>query len=52
MDAAEFALKAFDRQFGSTCLAEFVPMLDYPVDFRTVICTVNAIESIEPRPFT
>ena len=34
---------------GSNAWAEFIPFLDYDVEIRTVICSTNAIESLE-RP--
>ena len=34
---------------GESAWAEFVPFLDYDVEIRRVICTTNAIESINAR---
>jgi putative transposase len=55
-DAAELALKEFDRQYGQQypgaidtwrlAWNEFVPFLDYPVELRKIVYTTNAIESI------
>jgi putative transposase len=56
VEAAELALKEFDRQYGQQypgaidtwrlAWNEFVPFLDYPVELRKIVYTTNAIESI------
>jgi putative transposase len=56
VEAAELALKEFDRRYGQqypgaidvwrNAWPEFVPFLDYPVELRRIVYTTNAIESI------
>ncbi|BCO36366.1 hypothetical protein MHEC_27990 [Mycobacterium heckeshornense] len=56
VDAAELALKEFDRDFGAQypgaidvwrgAWPEFIAFLDYPVELRKIVYTTNAIESI------
>jgi putative transposase len=56
LEAAELALKEFDRDFGVQypgavdvwrhAWNEFVPFLDYPVELRKIVYTTNQIESI------
>lgn len=51
---AEFAAEWGDRypaivRLWETAWAEFVPFLEYDVEVRKVICTTNAIESINAR---
>ena len=56
LEAAELALKEFDRDFGAQypgavdvwrhAWNEFVPFLDYPVELRKIVYTTNQIESI------
>jgi hypothetical protein len=58
-DAAEFALEEFEEKWGKKYRAiirlwrnawnEFVPFLDYDVEIRRVICSTNAIESLNAR---
>ena len=50
----EFAAEWGDRypaivQLWRNSWAEFVPFLEYDVEIRRVICTTNAIESINAR---
>ena len=57
--AAEAALDDVDRTWGKRYPAiirlwrnawtEFIPFLDYDVEIRTVICSTNAIESLNAR---
>jgi putative transposase len=37
------------RRLWETAWSEFVPLLDYDVEIRRVICSTNAIESINAR---
>ena len=56
LEAAELALAAFDRTFGTQypgaidtwrlAWNEFIPFLDYPPELRKIVYTTNAIESI------
>ena len=56
LDAAQIALKEFDKQFGARYPAdvqvwthawnEFTPFLDYPPELRRVVYTTNLIENI------
>jgi putative transposase len=56
LDAAELALKEFDKKFGEQypgavdtwqlAWDEFIPFLDYPPELRRIVYTTNAIESI------
>ena len=56
---AAVALDALDAKWGSrypamirlwrTAWAEFIPFLDYDVEIRRVICSTNAIESLNAR---
>jgi putative transposase len=58
-DAATAAFEEFEQQWGSKYRAvirlwrnawqEFIPFLDYDVEIRKVICTTNAIESLNAR---
>jgi transposase-like protein len=58
-DAALFALDELDEKWGKKYRAvirlwrnawtEFVPFLDYDVEIRQVICSTNAIESLNAR---
>jgi putative transposase len=58
-DAALVALDEFEEQWGRKYRAiirlwrnawtEFIPFLDYDVEIRKVICTTNAIESLNAR---
>jgi putative transposase len=58
-EAALAALEEFEEQWGSKYRAiirlwrnawqEFIPFLDYDVEIRKVICTTNAIESLNAR---
>src|SRR6476646_8522115 len=58
-DAAEFALEEFEEKWGKKYRAivrlwrnawtEFIPFLDYDVEIRRVICSTNAIESLNAR---
>src|SRR6185312_1792296 len=55
-EAAEFALEELEEKWGKKYRAiirlwrgawtEFVPFLDYDVEVRRVICSTNAIESL------
>ena len=36
-------------QLWENALSEFVPLLDYDVEIRRVICCTNAIESVNAR---
>jgi putative transposase len=57
--AAEFALDEFEERWGKKYRAiirlwrnawtEFVPFLDYDVEIRRVLCSTNAIESLNAR---
>src|SRR4051812_29085884 len=57
--AAAFALEEFEEKWGKKYRAiirlwrnawnEFVPFLDYDVEIRRVICSTNAVESINAR---
>jgi putative transposase len=57
--AAETALAQLDEKWGArypaiirlwrTAWAEFIPFLDYDVEIRRVICSTNAIESLNAR---
>jgi putative transposase len=57
--AAELALDALDEKWGARYPAminlwrnawtEFIPFLDYDVEIRRVICSTNAIESLNAR---
>ena len=57
--AAEAALDTLDDEWGQRCPAiirlwrkawnEFIPFLDYDVEIRRVICSTNAIESLNAR---
>ena len=38
-----------DPQLHSHAWSEFIPFLDYDVEIRRVICSTNAIESINAR---
>lgn len=56
LEAAELALKGFDKEFGAQYPAavevwrhawnEFTPFLDYPAELRRVVYTTNLIENI------
>jgi putative transposase len=56
LEAAELALKDFDRKYGERypgavdvwqhAWPEFTPFLDFPVELRKIVYTTNAIESI------
>ena len=58
-DAAEAALDALDDKWGERYPAmirlwrsaweEFIPFLDYDVEIRRVLCSTNAIESLNAR---
>lgn len=58
-EAAAAALDAFEAQWGNRCPAairlwrnawsEFIPFLDYDTEIRKVICSTNAIESLNAR---
>jgi putative transposase len=58
-EAALVALEEFEEQWGSKYRAiirlwrnawpEFIPFLDYDVEIRKVICSTNAIESLNAR---
>ena len=58
-DAAAAALDELDAEWGSrygaiirlwrNAWTEFIPFLDYDVEIRQVICTTNAIESLNAR---
>jgi transposase-like protein len=58
-DAAESALEEFEEKWGKKYRAiirlwrnawnEFIPFLDYDVEIRRVICSTNAIESLNAR---
>jgi putative transposase len=58
-DAALAALDDLEEKWGTTYRAmirlwrnawtEFVPFLDYDVEIRTVLCSTNAIESLNAR---
>jgi putative transposase len=58
-DAAESALDEFEQKWGKKYRAiirlwrnawtEFVPFLDYDVEIRRVLCSTNAIESLNAR---
>lgn len=58
-DAAEAALETLEENWGNTYPAmirlwrnawtEFVPFLDYDVEIRRMICSTNAIESLNAR---
>jgi putative transposase len=58
-EAAAGALDALDEKWGQrypamirlwrNAWAEFIPFLDYDVEIRTVICSTNAIESLNAR---
>jgi putative transposase len=58
-DAAVAALDELDAEWGGrygaiirlwrNAWAEFIPFLDYDVEIRQVICTTNAIESLNAR---
>ena len=58
-DAALCALDAFEQKWGKKYRAiirmwrnawnEFVPFLDYDVEIRQVLCSTNAIESLNAR---
>jgi putative transposase len=58
-DAALAALEDLDEKWGKTYGAvirlwrnawdEFIPFLDYDVEIRTMICSTNAIESLNAR---
>jgi transposase-like protein len=58
-DAAAAALDDLDQKWGvrypaiirlwRTAWAEFIPFLDYDVEIRRVICSTNAIESLNAR---
>jgi transposase-like protein len=57
--AALLALEALDDKWGTrypamirswrSAWSEFVPFLDYDLEIRTVICSTNAIESLNAR---
>ncbi|BCO36453.1 hypothetical protein MHEC_28860 [Mycobacterium heckeshornense] len=59
VDAAELALKEFDRDFGAQypgaidvwrgAWPEFIAFLDYPVELRKIVYTTNAIVIWSPR---
>jgi putative transposase len=56
LDAAQIALKNFDKQYGTQYPAavqawrhawnDFIPFLDYPAELRRVVYTTNLIENI------
>jgi putative transposase len=58
-DAAAAALDALDQKWGArypamirlwrNAWAEFIPFLDYDLEIRRVICSTNAIESLNAR---
>ena len=58
-DAAEFAVEELEEKWGKKYRAiirlwrnawnEFIPFLDYDVEIRRVICSTNAIESLNAR---
>jgi len=58
-DAARAALEELNEKWGAKYAAiirlwnnaweEFIPFLDYDVEIRTVICSTNAIESLNAR---
>ena len=58
-DAADFALEELEEKWGKKYRAiirlwrnawnEFIPFLDYDVEIRRVICSTNAIESLNAR---
>jgi len=58
-DAAAAALEALDEKWGTkypamirlwrNAWSEFIPFLDYDVEIRKVICSTNAIESLNAR---
>jgi transposase-like protein len=58
-DAARAALNELSQKWGSKYAAiirlwenaweEFIPFLDYDVEIRTVLCSTNAIESLNAR---
>jgi putative transposase len=58
-DAAVLALEEFDEKWGKrygalirlwrTAWEQFIPFLDYDVEIRKVICSTNAIESLNAR---
>jgi transposase-like protein len=58
-DAAHVALQELAEKWGSKYAAiirlwenaweEFIPFLDYDVEIRTVLCSTNAIESLNAR---
>jgi putative transposase len=58
-DAALTALDDLEEKWGTKCRAmirlwrnawnEFIPFLDYDVEIRKVICSTNAIESLNAR---
>lgn len=57
--AAESALDALNEKWGGrypamirmwrSCWAEFIPFLDYDTEIRRVLCSTNAIESLNAR---
>ena len=57
--AAEAALEHLDDAWGvrypalirlwRSCWSEFIPFLDYDTEIRRVLCTTNAIESLNAR---
>lgn len=58
-NAAKAALEQLETNWGSkyptlirvwaNAWEEFIPFLDYPVEIRTVLCSTNAIESLNAR---
>ncbi len=58
-EAAEFALEELEEKWGKKYRAiirlwrsawnEFIPFLDYDIEIRRVICSTNAIESLNAR---
>jgi transposase-like protein len=58
-EADEFALEELEEKWGQKYRAiirlwrnawtEFIPFLDYDVEIRRVICSTNAIESLNAR---
>jgi putative transposase len=58
-NAAQAGLQQLDTNWGSkyptlirvwkNAWEEFIPFLDYPVEIRTVLCSTNAIESLNAR---
>lgn len=58
-EQAAARLDDFDQKWGAICPAavklwrnawgEFIPFLDYDVEIRKIICTTNAIESLNAR---